>query len=253
VEGELVKGTNGVTAFVPACLTAGLLGIGLNDILALVSTQSGIGIPKPLMIVIQIAVLIPAIIIHEVSHGFAAERLGDPTARRAGRLTLNPIPHIDPFGSILVPGLLLLTSRITGLPFVIGWAKPVPVDIRYFRDPLRGFALSSAAGPASNLIQVVIYASLYRVAALFGWPVWVAFLGMVGAWINLIIAFFNLLPIPPLDGSRLVAAMLPPSAAGSYLAFGRYGMFVIVALLIFNILDPFFMAVQQLLVLALGW
>ena len=194
-----------------------------------------------------------AVILHEVAHGYAALKLGDTTARDMGRLTLNPIPHIDPFGSILVPGLLLLTSRITGLPFVIGWAKPVPVDIRYFKDPLRGFAISSAAGPASNLLQVIVYASIYRAAALFGWPVWIAFLGMVGAWINLIIAFFNLIPIPPLDGSRLVAAALPPETAGRYLSFGRYGMFVIVGLLMFNILDPFFMAVRHLLVLVLGW
>jgi len=239
--------------FAPPFVAAGLLGIGLQHIVALTGGQTGIGIPKPLMIVIQIAVLIPAIIVHEVSHGYVAERLGDPTARRMGRLTLNPIPHIDPFGSILVPGLLLLTSRITGLPFVIGWAKPVPVDIRYFRDPLRGFAISSAAGPVSNFLQVVVYALIYRTAAALGWPVWIAFLGMVGAWINLIIAFFNLLPIPPLDGSRLVAAFLPPDTAGRYLSFGRYGMFIIVALLIFNILDPFFAAVQRLLIFALGW
>ena len=248
-----MKDRDSLRQFAPPFLAAGLLGIRLGDILAVTAAQSGIGLAKPVMIVIQIAVLIPAIIIHEVAHGFAAERLGDPTARRMGRLTLNPIPHIDPFGSILVPGLLLLTSRITGLPFVIGWAKPVPVDIRYFKDPLRGFAISSAAGPASNLLQVIVYASIYRAAALFGWPVWIAFLGMVGAWINLIIAFFNLIPIPPLDGSRLVAAALPPETAGRYLSFGRYGMFVIVGLLMFNILDPFFMAVRQLLVLVLGW
>lgn len=239
--------------FVPALLTAGFLGIGLREILAVATTQTGIGIPKPVMIAIQIAVLIPAIIFHEVAHGYMAERLGDPTARRMGRLTLNPIPHIDPFGSILVPGFLLLTSRITGLPFVIGWAKPVPVDIRYFRDPLRGFALSSAAGPASNLLQFLAYVLLYRAAALLGWPAWAQFVGMVGAWINLIIAFFNLLPVPPLDGSRLVAAFLPPDTAGRYLAFGRYGMFVIIALLFFNILDPYFVAVQRILILALGW
>ena len=146
-----------------------------------------------------------------------------------------------------MPGLLLLTSRFTGLPFVIGWAKPVPVDIRNFRDPLRGFAVSSAAGPVSNFLQVVVYVVIFRVAAELGWPSWVVFLGLVGAWINLILGFFNLIPIPPLDGSRLVAATLPPDTAGRYLAFGRYGMFVIVALLIFNLLDPFFMLLRRLL------
>jgi len=225
----------------------GLLGISIRDVVALSTGQAGLGVSKPVMIVIQIAVLIPAIIVHEVSHGFVAERLGDPTARRLGRLTLNPIPHIDPFGSILVPGLLLLTSRFTGLPFVIGWAKPVPVDIRNFRDPLRGFAISSAAGPVSNFLQVVVYAAIFRAAAAFGWPQWVVFVGLVGAWINLILGFFNLIPIPPLDGSRLVAATLPPDTAGRYLSFGRYGMFVIVALLVFNLLDPFFMLLRRLL------
>lgn len=243
---------NRMWRLLPPCLAAGLLGIGLRDILGLAVAQTGGILPRPVMIIIQIAVLVPAIILHEVSHGYVAERLGDPTARRMGRLTLNPIAHVDPFGTILVPGIMLVMSRITGFPVVIGWAKPVPVDIRYFRDPLKGFAISSAAGPVSNFLQVIVYVAIYRIAYVLGWPDWVLFLGAVGAWINLIIGFFNLIPVPPLDGSRLVAAALPPETAGTYLSFGRYGMFVIVALLVFGLLHPFFAGLRHLLILLLG-
>ncbi|MBD3366677.1 MAG: site-2 protease family protein [Candidatus Eisenbacteria bacterium] len=242
----------GTMRFAPSCLAAGLMGVGLDEILALASTQTGLGLSRPVVIIIQIVVLMFAIIVHEVSHGYAAEQLGDPTARRMGRLTLNPIPHIDPFGSILVPGILFLTSRVTGMPLIIGWAKPVPVDIRYFKDPLRGFAITSAAGPGSNFLQVIVYALIFRTAVHLGWPTWVQFIGMLGAWFNMIIAFFNLIPVPPLDGSRLVAAVLPPDTAGRYLAFGRYGMFVIIALVFFGLLDPYFSAIRRLLILVLG-
>jgi Zn-dependent protease len=200
------------------------------------------GMSKAVQIVIRIFVLVFAIIIHEVAHGWIAEKRGDPTARRLGRLTLNPIPHIDIFGSIIIPGFLI----ITGSPFVIGWAKPVPIDIRRFRDPLKDFALTALAGPVANLLQVVVYVALYRVAVAQSWPVWVGYLGFSGAAINLFLALFNLIPIPPLDGSRLVAASLPTRMAVSYLSIERFGFIIIFALLYLRLLDPIFNAFWRL-------
>lgn len=196
------------------------------------------GLPRVVQIVIRIFVLMFAIIIHEVAHGWIAEKRGDPTARRLGRITLNPLPHIDLFGSIIIPGFLILT----GSPFVIGWAKPVPIDIRRFRDPLRDFAVTALAGPVANLLQVIVYVAVYRLVVAHGGPVWLAYLGFAGAAINLFLALFNLLPIPPLDGSRLVAASLPTRMAIAYLSIERFGFMIIFALMFLGVLDPIFNA-----------
>jgi len=161
-------------------------------------------LPKLVQIVIRIFVLVFAIIIHEVAHGWVAEKRGDPTARRLGRITLNPIPHIDIFGSIIIPGFMILT----GSPFVIGWAKPVPIDIRRFRDPLRDFAVTALAGPVANLLQVVVYVVIYRLAVAQSWPLWLQYFGFMGAGINFFLALFNLIPIPPLDGSWVLMRFL---------------------------------------------
>ncbi|MBD3347962.1 MAG: site-2 protease family protein [Candidatus Eisenbacteria bacterium] len=184
----------------------------------------------------RVLVLYLAIVVHEVSHGFVANLRGDPTAKSMGRLTLNPLPHVDIFGTIIIPGFLILT----GSSFVIGWAKPVPVNIRLFKDPLRDFAITSLAGPASNMAQVVVYAVLFKVATAAGWPNWVGFLAFSGAAINLFLGFFNLIPIPPLDGSRLVAAALPTHLAVQYLSIERFGFVIIFGLLWLGILDPVF-------------
>lgn len=194
------------------------------------------GLPKLIQIVVRIFVLIFAIIIHEVAHGWVAEKRGDPTARRLGRITLNPLPHIDLFGSIIIPGFMILS----GSPFVIGWAKPVPVDIRRFRDPLKDFAVTALAGPVANLLQVVVYVAIYRVAVAQDWPVWVAYLGFAGAAVNLFLALFNLIPIPPLDGSRLVAASLPTRMAIAYLSIERFGFIIIFGLMYLGVFDPIF-------------
>jgi Zn-dependent protease len=199
-------------------------------------------------IVIGLFVLVFAIIIHEVAHGWVAEKRGDPTARRLGRITLNPLPHIDLFGSLLIPGFLILASVFLHTQlFIIGWAKPVPIDIRRFRNPLQDFALTALAGPVANLLQVVIYLALYRLILTTNGPAWLAYVGFLGAQINFVLALFNLIPIPPLDGSRLVAASLPTHMAVAYLSIERFGFMIIFALMATRLLQPLLLAFNGLL------
>ena len=216
-----------------------LVGVGGATLFSLLVGQVIPGVPRPVQIVIRIFVLYLAIVVHEVSHGFVAYLRGDPTAKQQGRLTLNPIPHIDLFGSIIIPGFLILTNS----SFIIGWAKPVPVDIRRFREPLKDFAITSLAGPASNFIQVTVYTVIFKVTVAMGLPNWVGFLAFSGAAINLFLGFFNLIPIPPLDGSRLVAYALPTRLAVQYLSIDRFG-FIILWL---GALDPIFGLLWNLL------
>lgn len=224
-----------------------LVGIGGTALASLLVGQVIPGVPKPVQVVIRILVLYLAIVVHEVSHGFVANLRGDPTAKMQGRLTLNPIPHIDLFGSIIIPGFLILTNS----SFVIGWAKPVPVDIRRFREPLKDFAITSLAGPASNFLQVIVYALLFRFGAQ-SLPSWVAFLAFSGAAINLFLGFFNLIPIPPLDGSRLVAAALPTRLAVQFLSIERFGFIIVFGLLWLGAFNPIFSAIWSLLMRILG-
>jgi Zn-dependent protease len=189
---------------------------------------------------ITIAVLIFSVVIHEVSHGVTAEKLGDPTARRLGRITLNPIPHLDLLGSIIIPAI----ATFTGAP-LIGWAKPVPVEMRYFKDPIRDFAVTALAGPVSNMAQVLVYSVVFHGAAALGWTI-VAYVGWWGVYINLLLALFNLLPVPPLDGSRLVAAVLPRDMSWQYLSFGRYGLIILMLLIFTGVLRPLYMLVEAL-------
>jgi Zn-dependent protease len=229
--------------WLPIASTVAIGAITGATMLSLVTGASIPGVPRIVQTIIRIVVLLFAIIIHEVAHGFVAEKRGDPTARIMGRLTLNPIPHIDLFGSIIIPGFLILT----GSSFVIGWAKPVPVDIRRFRDPLRDFAVTSLAGPASNLAQLAVFVVLFRVASALVWPNWIGYLAFSGAAINLFLAVFNLIPIPPLDGSRLLAASLPPQAAVQYLSVDRFGFIIIFGLLYIGAFEPLFGVAQRLL------
>ena len=186
-----------------------------------------------------VTILLFSVIIHEVSHGVVAERLGDPTARMQGRITLNPVPHIDLVGSIILPAAAVIIPRLFPgfyLP-LIGWAKPVPIDIRRFRDPMRDFAMTALAGPVSNLAQVMVYAGLFHVARGAGWY-FVAQIGSTGVYINLLLAMFNLLPVPPLDGSRLVAAALPRDMGWQFLSIGRYGFMILMMLVFTGVLGP---------------
>jgi Zn-dependent protease len=182
-------------------------------------------------IVYVLPVLLFSVIIHECAHGYVAEWWGDPTARMLGRLTLNPLPHIDVFGSILVPGMLILS----GSGILFGWAKPVPVTPENFRDRRMGDITVSLAGPASNILLALGFAAILAVAGLIsgGEPpseaVWR--LCTYGILLNFVLAVFNLLPIPPLDGSHVVANLLPGPAAYAYRSMGQYGLLIVFFLL----------------------
>lgn len=179
------------------------------------------------------------VIVHEVAHGWVASRRGDPTAKLEGRLTLNPIPHVDPMGLLA----FVLTS-LSG-PFVFGWAKPVPVNYRYLRNPLRDMVYIAAAGPGSNLLLAVIFGfamhafyGLFPPAAWHTSDVWNFFRLMLplGISINCSLACLNLLPIPPLDGSKIVAGFLPHRWLVPYMDFGRYGFILLIVLLATDLL-----------------
>ena len=177
---------------------------------------------------LKVLAFVPAIVIHECAHGFAAAKLGDPTARNAGRLSLNPLRHVDPFGTVLLPGLLILS----GAGFVFGHAKPVPYNPRYFKDVRKGEVIVGLAGPASNLLMSLAGAAiawgslqlfgLSQELALYTW-----YFGCYFCSVNLCLAFFNLLPIPPLDGSSIVAPLLSDRALDVYYQVQRYGMFIL--------------------------
>jgi len=169
-------------------------------------------------------VLIFSIVIHEVTHGYVADRLGDPTARLAGRLTLNPIKHIDLVGSILPPVIMIL------LPgnFIFGWAKPVPYNPYHLKNPERDAAIIAVSGPLSNLFIAAIFGALAKITIATGA---VAFFGVVPlfamiVWVNVILAVFNLVPIPPLDGSKILFALLPRSANNIKMFFQQYGIII---------------------------
>ena len=175
---------------------------------------------------ISLGLFLFAVIIHEVSHGLVAYRLGDPTAKLAGRLTLNPLAHIDPVGMILLPGLLVLIHA----PFVFGWAKPVPVNFLNLRHPKRDMVWVGLAGPGSNLLMAAAGAYPLR-AGLVGTNGWVGSLLVGFVVINLVLAVFNFIPIPPLDGSRILMGLLPRDAA-YYLALLEPFGFLLVLLLV---------------------
>ena len=185
-------------------------------------------------IVLGIAVLIFSVICHEVAHGLVAERLGDPTARIAGRLTLNPVPHIDLFGSVLLPAICLISG--TGILF--GWAKPVPVDARFLPDPRKDLAKVALAGPATNIALAVAFAALFRIGLATGLsPAPAMALFATGVTINVVLAVFNLLPIPPLDGAKVLAGVVGGDFARQLYALERYGILIIAALLLAGGLD----------------
>lgn len=188
-----------------------------------------------LVAVLNLALIIPAIILHEVSHGYVAYLLGDPTAKYSGRLTLNPIAHVDIWGTILLPALMFLVS---GGQFALGYAKPVPINPRLMRRVTyrNGMLLTGIAGPLTNIVLAIVSGIAFRVLELF--PVPGIVLYMVGFFtlINLVLAFFNLIPIPPLDGSRVVQRFLPVRALQAYNRLEPYG-FMIVLLIVFILPD----------------
>lgn len=173
------------------------------------------------MLILEFAILIYSVILHEIAHGWVADKLGDPTARLKGRLTLNPIPHIDPMMTILLPLVLVLT----GSPIIFGAAKPVLIDPYNFRDPKKDIALTSAAGPITNILIALFFAILARILPLD--------IFLYGAYINVFLAIFNLLPIPPLDGFKVIGGILPDEYARTWLSFERVGLTFIIILLVF--------------------
>ena len=176
-------------------------------------------------IVLGIIILILSIVVHEVSHGYAANYLGDPTARLAGRLSLNPIKHIDPIGSIIFPALTWF-----GGGFIFGWAKPVPVNPYNLRDQKWGEALVALAGPASNILLAVIFGLVLRIGVLDGGSAGLLSFVVI---INLVLAIFNLIPIPPLDGSRVLFALLPYQYNHIRMMLERWGMLLVLLFVLF--------------------
>ena len=182
-------------------------------------------------------VLLFSVVVHEYAHGWVAYKQGDPTAAKLGRLTLNPIPHIDPIGSIVFPLVLALSQA----GVVFGWARPVPVDPRNFREYRRGDILVSLAGVASNFLLAIAFtlavAALIHlgraVPALAPSADVLVQMARYGVLINLVLAFFNLIPIPPLDGSHVVYHLLPPRLAVRYRELSRYGILILLAILLF--------------------
>jgi Zn-dependent protease len=176
--------------------------------------------------VLNIVILLFSIIIHEISHGYVALKLGDPTAKMNNRLTFNPIPHIDIVGTIVLPVMLVLINA----PFLFGWAKPVPVNPLNFRNPKRDMMLTSVAGPLSNLGLAILFAVLYRVSILFTGESIFTQGFYYGAAINVLLFCFNLLPIPPLDGSKVLLFFLPDGAADVFARIERFGFIIIFGL-----------------------
>ncbi len=184
---------------------------------------------------ITLILVFGSVVLHEIAHGYAAWRLGDPTARMQGRLTLNPLAHIDLFGTILVPLML----SFTGGP-VLGWAKPVPFNPTYFRDPKRDIMITGAAGPAANfavaLGAAILIRALHIVMPATGFLFYILVTLCV---VNVYLGLFNLIPIPPLDGSRVAIGLMPSEWVTPYLRLERFGFLILLGLLWLNAIDWF--------------
>jgi Zn-dependent protease len=179
-------------------------------------------------IFLSVIPLVFAITVHEVAHGWVAKKYGDNTAYILGRLTLNPFKHIDLIGTIIIPGLLLITK--TG--FIFGWAKPVPVDTRYFKKPRHDMAVVALAGPISNLLMAIGWVLIARMGVtIFNGNEALIYIGLSGAEINLQLMLLNLIPIPPLDGARVFSGMLPSYWAWQFNKLERFGFVILLVLL----------------------
>ena len=196
--------------------------------------------------ILRIAAVLLCLVIHEVSHGLAAYHLGDPTAKQSHRLSLNPLRHLDPFGLIMM------------IAVGFGWAKPVPVDPRYFKKPKQGMAITALAGPASNFVlayvSTIIYSMLFAVAQVkgetTGLSLALTFFSLLIS-LNIGLGIFNLIPFPPLDGSKVLAMFLPDRWYSRWMQLERYGMIVLMAALWFGLLDGFLMAARNLVLNAM--
>jgi Zn-dependent protease len=195
---------------------------------------------------IGFGVLLISLTIHEAAHAWTADRFGDRTARMLGRVSLNPLVHVDWIGTVLLP----IIAAVSNLP-LIGWAKPVPVNVRNLRHPRRDFMIIAAAGPISNLLQACLAAVLLRLAIgvvdppnVYASPVVTALL--LAVQINLLLAFFNLIPVPPLDGGNVLMGLLPPNLAAAYSAVRQYGFIILYALMLTGVASALIMPPTRL-------
>lgn len=205
--------------------------------------------------VVIIIALIMSIVLHEMAHGYVANWLGDPTARLQGRLSGNPLVHLDPLGSVIIPGLLFFSSA----GFLFGWAKPVPYNPYNLPDQKYGEAKVAAAGPAINILLALIFAGVVRLAPLLDLPGTFIEISVYIVYINILLTLFNMIPIPPLDGSKILPAILPFGAAMKYRQliasaeqFGFFGMFAFIFIFIMLFGGPFFSFVSSLVALLTG-
>ncbi len=199
------------------------------------------------VLISSIPIFIFAVIIHEVAHGWAAYRLGDPTAKYLGRLTLNPISHIDPIGTVVLPILLMIMNS----PVVFGWAKPVPINFLALRNPKKDIIYVGLAGPLANIIFAFILAALFRLFAVMHSPV-LAELVFSSIVINLFLAAFNLIPLPPLDGSRILFGLLPARLAVRYMSIEKYGFIILFILIWLGFIDWFVNPMVSILAKVIG-
>jgi Zn-dependent protease len=210
---------------------------------------------QQLNIIQQVAVwalpVLFAITVHEVAHGWVAKQLGDPTAMMLGRLTLNPLKHIDPIGTVLVPLVLIVLGGV-----IFGWAKPVPITAENLRHPKRDMAYVAAAGPLANLVMALFWALLMKVAlilpsGLMDLALPLTYMGGAGITINVLLMVLNLLPVPPLDGSRVVAGFLPDPLAWKFSRLEHYGLIILLLLMVSGVLGkvmwPPVMIVQNMI------
>jgi Zn-dependent protease len=187
-----------------------------------------------------------AITLHEAAHGYVARHFGDPTAWQAGRITLNPLKHIDPVGTVLVPALILFASKGG---FMFGWAKPVPVDFGRLRRPKQDMLWVAAAGPASNLVMAFGWALLLKLAVTMpenAYSLPLAEMARAGIDVNTILMLLNLLPLPPLDGGRIAVSLLPGRLAWRFAQIERYGFIILLAMLFLGVLDDILTPLRRL-------
>ncbi|MGD8742232.1 MAG: site-2 protease family protein [Granulosicoccaceae bacterium] len=190
----------------------------------------------PQLLAIAVLPTLFAIVVHEVAHGWVAYRLGDSTAYMMGRLTLNPLRHIDPIGTIIVPAILIIT-----VGFAFGWAKPVPITWRNLHHPKRDIALVAVAGPGANLLMAIGWGVVAKIASVLPAGLGMVslplvYMGLFGILINTVLMVFNLVPIPPTDGGRIATSLLPPRIAIALDRVEPYGMFILLALLVTGVL-----------------